>query len=698
MAFVNNPTTDEENQQQNGPVQLSSGSPDGTTKGGSGTGLTSVPTQPAAKGPSSSGNFTNIQTYLNANQTGANNLGNTLATNLNNAIGTANSTITDQGNQFNTAVTGGTDTYNPSVVKDATDDPVNFLNSPELTQLAAMKAGQYSGPSNFEGSTFANTAQTAQLNAQQQAALAGDSGGREQLLTESQTTPYTHGGLSLDQYLVQDTPTALNSVTNAAAPASNLTNLFNTTQTTGDANVLTGQNTSTATGQKTGAALNTALGDYRTNIDNAVTAAGTAQQTAQSNLDKAFTPTTNADKTQSYGNVTPADLQAAGLSQADWSQLVTLNNQAIAAGNPGINLDAYLTNTPGQFTEGSVATPQQSAYYNALSQIAGTGTPLNTGGTPGGSTYNTSGALNALLAELQAKAPTTLPTTASSGSNGASTVAAGTGIAGLVGQIANLLKPKATTTPQGPNTTQAGNDANTAANNIAAGTTVAPVIPPAFVPSTPPTPAGTVTVEPIENQPFQPNTNYTGATSGSVSPVAAGAATTALGSGIAAGVGSSVPTGIITVEPILEGAGDVAAGAGATAAGAGATEAGAATGALGGGASADAAGTAAIGAGTVAAVALPLAILAYAASTQPVAFGKQYWTNIANGLSQPKNTQAYQGASLELSALMDTNSGQIPSQILQLAQQMGIGPIPVSSNSPGTRGGYGAYAGNVKLN
>lgn len=430
----------------NQPVQLSNGGASLQSNvhqaGGSGNGLTSVST-PASENPSHSGTFTNLQTYLNANQSGANNLAGTLGNNLTNTIGTAKDTINQQGDAFNNAVNTGTNTYDQSIVDSALNNPVSFLNSPQLQQLATMKAGQYAGPSSFEGSGFANTAQGAQLKAQQQAGLASSTGGRETLLSENnKSTPYTQGGLSLDQYLIQDTPTALSAVTTAAQPAGDLSNLFNTTQATGDTNVTNATNTSAQTGQKVTNALNTGLSDYRQQIDNAVSGAQQAQTTNQNNLTTSFTPTTNTDKTQSY-NVTPDQLTAAGITQDQWNQLVQMNNQAISLGHNGVNLGNYLTNTPGQFTEGSVATPDQQAYYNALMQIAGGGQALTTGGTSGGSAYNLSDAYNALLAQLGANAPTGVgpagTTTTSTGTNAATATGGVGGLITIAKQISDIL-------------------------------------------------------------------------------------------------------------------------------------------------------------------------------------------------------------------------------------------------------------------
>jgi hypothetical protein len=488
MAYV---AEDEDTQNDGQPVQLSEGGATlNTQKGGSGPGQTQAPDtsgSPAKGGnPSSSGNFTNLQSYLDANMDGASNLGNTLSGSLNKGYQDAFGNVLGQRGQFSTQVVAGTDQYNPDLIKSATTDPTSFLsNSDSMQQLAKMKAGQYTGPSAFENSQYGTAAQTSVTNAQQQASLAGTAGGREELLRQANpNTQYSNGGLGLDQFLVQGSPGALNQVTTAASRAGGLTDLFNDTQKAADNNVATAQKTSANTGTQTTTALNGAVSDYRTQIDNAVDAATKQQQQQFTDLQNSLSPqqqqtaalksnATTSTPALTY-NVSDAQLGQMGVTRDQWNQLVQLNNQSLAQGNQGISLSSYLNNTPGQFTEGSVATPEQQAFFNALNQVAGSGLSLNGGGTAGGSQYDLESAYNALLAQLQAKAPTgvtggTNPTTGGT----AATAAGAAGVAGLVNQISNLLKNQA----QQPkvNTQQIGQQASQTANGIG-NASVAPIL------------------------------------------------------------------------------------------------------------------------------------------------------------------------------------------------------------------------------
>jgi hypothetical protein len=719
MAFVD--TSQQEDQQQNqqnnqqtgGPVTLSEGvgaSPD--AKGGSGTGTTSVAT-PSAKGsPSASSTFTNLQAYLDANQSGANTLAGKVATGVSNDITGAANTITDQGNQFASGVNAGTVNYDPNLVSSAVNDATDFINNQSsMAQLAAQRAGQYSGPSAWENSSNATTAQTAAQQAQQTAALTGTTGGREQLITQDNSDPYTQGGLSLNQYLIQNTPGALSQVTNSAVPAGDLTNQFNTTQTNSDNAVQGAKDTSTATATKTNQALSGAVNDYRTQIDQAVSGATTAQQQQFTNLTNALTPTSTGTAQPAVAGATPApsynvtddQLSQIGVTRDQWNQLVQLNNQAISEGNAGVNLSNYLTNTPGQYTESSVATPQQQAYFAALNQLAGTGQTLNSGGTAGGSAYDLSGAYNALLAQLQAKAPTggLTPTGSnSSGSNTASNIGAGAGLAGIINQIGNLLKPKPT--DSGPNTQQASQQQQQDAQNVINNTSPAPVIPEAppvavqppqtepqgnisienpdtgqvytstaTAPATstttaPSTPQGTVTVEPVSGT--------------ATAPVVAGAAgATAAGSALGA-LGSTLPTGVITVgdaaAPALAAGSSLApelADVGTGAAGAEAASAVGAIDAANGGATAAEAAAPVLGTAGAALAVLGAVMLAVDPPPTVELSGK-YWTSVTNALQQAINSGDKGAIAAQVNGLLGQPQNTIPVNIQKLVYSTGMVP------------------------
>lgn len=198
---------------------------------------------------------------------------------------------------------------------------------------------------------------------------------------------------------------------------------------------------------------------------------------------------------------------------------------------------------------------------------------------------------------------------------------------------------------------------------------------------------------------------------------AAGSAAAGLGSGASAGMAGTAADvaaansawlsspaaastwGSIGTPAAIDAAGT--AGAGSAAAGAGAAE-GAATAGGAGAAGGSAAPLLGPAAGGATAIALPLAIAAYGYSKPAVELGKAYWSGVSSALDQPKDSQAYKAAALELAAGMSSpgTSNQIPAEIYAKAAQLGITPLGANIDPNAVRGwrGYGQYAGNVRPN
>lgn len=454
MAYVLNPL--DPTQQATGatgtaaPVQVANG-PSGDVSGS-----TTSPAAPSGAAPTAqtgtSGGFTNIGAYLNANAAGATNLGQQSAGLINGTDAT--NTINQASADWKNAVAGGTDTYNPDLVSQALANPTAAVGN---TDLQKQMAGAYSGPTTYAGSGQDAASISALQKADQQAQLAATSGGRTQLLQQLSTgagaTPYTSGGLNLNQYLEQNSPDALSAIQGAASTEANLTPQYQgATSAANQALVNPAQATSAATGAKTNAALTGGENDLRTQINNEVAAKKTAVGTQNTNLQGALagqkpgqaatpgkpavagTPASTAPNPNlksvmvaqtgpatpgtpgtpavagtpataaSFQNMTADQLAQLGITQTQLDNLNQLNQQLTTAGGKPVDLSTYMTGADANAVNaGNTATADEQSRYNALNQILGTqpGNYLQNSGPQGKAAFNAAGAETAIRGQLQ---------------------------------------------------------------------------------------------------------------------------------------------------------------------------------------------------------------------------------------------------------------------------------------------------------
>lgn len=458
MAYVASTTPDDENEQlqtgnaqggaapgnTGGAVTTSTGTAGGAAKGAAGAAATGGATPTSGTGQvqesqqANNPTFTNLSAYLGANPNAGASIGAKEAAPITTANTNAATTLGQAAGAFNTAVGQGTDVYNPTLESQATSNPSDFVANPaNVTAWQNMVSGAYSGPSSFESSPFGTTATTAAQTAQQEGNLVNTAGGQEQLLTqnnENNPTQYTQGGLSLDQFLGSQTG-GLAAPTTAAQTASGFGNQLAAATTAGDTGVTNAQNTSTATGQQATSGITNAETALQNNITGAATAAQTTAQQQYQNLVNALngqpqtTPPTTSTTQPVNGNTATAQRVASatsggqsrgpapgsfttltsdqltqlGITQDQYSQLQALNQQAVAAGQPGINLTNYLT-APNYslITPQSVATTQQIANWNALNQLVpGSNAQFLSGATGNAASANPTFDFNGALAALQ---------------------------------------------------------------------------------------------------------------------------------------------------------------------------------------------------------------------------------------------------------------------------------------------------------
>lgn len=209
MAFVKNAITGDDNEESTGQSQDLSATPTISTSVGS----TSAGDATAQTKQSGTG-FGGLQKYLAANQQGAQNLGQQVASQVQGATQAAQQTIMPAAQQFTQQVQQGTNIFNPNAREGETEDLMG-----------------YAGPQNFAGSQQ-DLAIQEKINAAQQ--LAGNvqtEAGRTEVL-KNLAPGTTQGGANLNQFLLQNTAPAWNAVNTAAQGAQGLGNQYN--QVTGE--------------------------------------------------------------------------------------------------------------------------------------------------------------------------------------------------------------------------------------------------------------------------------------------------------------------------------------------------------------------------------------------------------------------------------------------------------------------------------
>lgn len=469
MAYVAN--TDDEDLTQ--PVKSGVDAPSGgdaanvTTAGSGGSvaapSSTTAPAQTAVKTPSS-GTFTNLNSYLNANQQGANILGDRLAGNINDATNAASTDISKQGNDFRSQVDANTTAYNSNLVNSAAQNAKDYTDNADLSK---QLSGTYSGPNAFSGTA----AQTATLNdvdkATQQAQLGTTEGGRTELLKQTAAAPLTHGGTALDQFLVQGTQPAISNVLNASSSAAPLAGQANDVATQGDAAAKAAAATNAATRTQALGTLSQAQKDLLSGLQTRTTQQNTAAN-AQNDAITAFLksgqliapPTATSSTSVPDGRMTiqpvrrgngPEGMQAyqpaastaalaagpitsggptadqaailgkLGLTVDQYNKFVAQNLIAQAAGQAPIDLSQFYT--PGQSNLGTkdVATADEAANAAALAQLTGNAGALNAGNVSAGQfdANSLASRLTAALTAAQAQYTANRPGTSTGGSTSA---------------------------------------------------------------------------------------------------------------------------------------------------------------------------------------------------------------------------------------------------------------------------------------
>lgn len=380
MSFDLTPQDDElEQQNQAAPAQAGS-TPIGPQAG---TLLNySAPAGGKAPGtPTGSGSWTNLQSYLDANQ--GSGFGQQFTGNLQNQVDSANQSIGSAGKDFQNQVDQNIVQADPNVVNSAVSDPTGFVNDPNnISKWNQQFDANYAGPSSLsDNATDYNSAQTAVGQAQQAANADQSEGGRFALLNKffgGNGQNYSQGQQSLDNFLLQSDPNVQSGLSNINNQATQLTNTWNQVQTDAQNQASKARGVDEATSN----AAHSAIGvDQNGNLLNSG-----AIPTFQTNLNNQVS-TDNTNSLSAYNQVL-SDLQSGNITPTEASELGFVASPGSSSFNTyGLDPTQYVQQA-GPATLATATSPQQYAQMQALSQLAGNQDTFLPSDSSSAGTYN----------------------------------------------------------------------------------------------------------------------------------------------------------------------------------------------------------------------------------------------------------------------------------------------------------------------
>lgn len=357
------------------------GAPQGTSpgsgmKGGSGG---SGPSTYSAATPTSSGQWTNLQNYLNTNNGGQ--FGTQFAGNVGTDVDKANTDISNASNDFQAQVDQGVVQNNQDAVNEVGTAPQSMSNADQAAFEQQLN-GSYSGPSGVSSNAAFQGAEGEAQNASLEGTEAGTPAGQEALLQKFYNTPtYSAGEQNLDSAILSSDPNAQAAIQQISSRAANLPVAYQSAANAAGNEVSQGQAESAANQELAQSALYGAGGSYAAPTGGAI---GNLQNTlnTQATNDAATYAQEQSDIAAAMQSGDLTDLNPAeqaivnglGISNTDTYS----NNGYILGGtNPvaatyGVSESPYLIAGPaGSISESSEATADQLAQANALAQLAG---------------------------------------------------------------------------------------------------------------------------------------------------------------------------------------------------------------------------------------------------------------------------------------------------------------------------------------
>lgn len=367
MAFVQSSIPQEEQNQlgptgQTTPNPLSmlppqaaqTGGSSGQGGGGIGAGAPSVGTSTQFGSASS-----RLGDYLKANQDQVQQMANQVAGQMGAQYSGIKSGIDQAGQDFAGQVAAGYTPSDPTLLSQVQANPTAVASNPNSVKaFQAQLNDQYTGPTSFEASApYANVQKNVQ-DAVQQSQLLGTYPGLSTYLQNNIENNATPGQNTLDTVLLQGNQPAFQTVQQAAAPFSGLTDYLSGLANTQNQGVQAAQAAAPAARQAAASALGTATGNFNTGIN--------AEESAALN------------KVKNYNTALQAAQQKTSSGVNLINQLRDIMGQYGASYPAGVNppwADPNSVTVPNQVaalpSASSVASPKDYETLAALTTLAG---------------------------------------------------------------------------------------------------------------------------------------------------------------------------------------------------------------------------------------------------------------------------------------------------------------------------------------
>ncbi len=403
MATVNT-QNDEDNEQSQPTTGGTSGvSEAGSPATGGGAGASPVKQNAAAQNQSG---YTDVGSYLNANQAGAQKMGEQVAGNLTNKYNQTKTGIQQSSNDLINQVNMGYTPENQSVVQQAANDPYATANNQDqLSQFQAQLNDTYTGPNEWADY---GTQQGKVAEATQYGNLNKTPGGVNVLAQELEGPTASQGVNQLDSLLLRGNEGAATAIQNASDPYSTLNDFLGQQNTAATGAIGQGQkaaqDASTHALEAFTGANGTLTGLNNTINQNTSAAQKKAQDEAASvNFGLSGAGQHNAaisDQVLSSLGLTreQGDALSAAINHAGTSEYMTGHNFGVGSETQDLyDMRQYLQQQDpmAAINAGNVATPEQYAQMASIQKLLGGKTPQGT-------------AINPALASLAGTAPTSL--------------------------------------------------------------------------------------------------------------------------------------------------------------------------------------------------------------------------------------------------------------------------------------------------
>lgn len=353
-----------QNQPDVAPPATSGGGGSGVVTGGGvgGSAATGDASGGSAK-PSTSGSWTNLNSYLDANKDQGAAVGSQIADTVGKQGSSANDEIQGLSTGFNKAVQDNTVNEDSGAVQQALSSASGIkagqaLSQPDIDAFNRQANASYSGPTDFtQFDGYSKAAQDAQA-AKQTAQQTQSESGRDVLLQNqfknASANGYTQGENNLDQLLLEGSGGA-QQISQAAQPWSNLNDVLNQNVTSGNAAAQAAIATTKQTGANTLSAFNTARNNSANSVEQALAAAKAGYSTDYNKL------VGDLNSYSSSGNLNLSAQEAAMLGLTQDQRIYNLYQESPTLGTSYLQQQAFDPNRE--------ITADQQAQLAALDQL-----------------------------------------------------------------------------------------------------------------------------------------------------------------------------------------------------------------------------------------------------------------------------------------------------------------------------------------